>query len=303
MLLKNVWIIYRSNSEVAEKEALRCFKKLDSLGVNVLHRILGNQTSSIKDLLNSTKVLPNLVIILGGDGTVLRAARQLAIKNIPIISFNVGGNLGFLTHEKSLLNHKETWQKILDGRFKLQKRMMLHANLELNYKSVNNLQKCSYWALNDFYLRSYKDEFSPTCRIGLEIDGEIVDEYKGDGLIISTPTGSTAYTLATGGPIVNPEIDAIVVSAICPMSLSSRPIVIPASSKIIIKTLGDANEKVKMWKDGETGAITRPGDKCTIEKSKHNVSMIVLEGSPTYYRTLSQKLHWAGSLVNNLKNN
>ena len=87
-----------------------------------------------------------------------------------------------------------------------------------------------YWALNDFYIRAYRDEVSPTCTLELAIDGEVVDKYKGDGLIFSTPTGSTAYAMAAGGPILHPGLQAILVHPICPMSLASRPVVVPPSA-------------------------------------------------------------------------
>ena len=156
----------------------------------------------------------------------------------------------------------------------------------------------SYWALNDFYFRSYRDEISPTCSLALEIDGEKVNECRGDGLIVSTPTGSTAYALASGGPILHPAIDAMIVSPICPMSLSSRPIVIPGSSRIVVKALGHESQQVKLWQDGISGALTNPGDQCIIKRSHHNALILLLEQNPSYYRTLTQKLHWTGSLNN-----
>ena len=108
--------------------------------------------------------------------------------------------------------------------------------------------------------------------------------------------------MAAGGPILHPEIDAIVVSAICPMSLSSRPIVIPGNSKLVVNALGDQNRKIKLWQDGASGALIQAGDKCIIKKAQHHAQMVVLEQSPSYYRTLTQKLHWAGSLINASKN-
>ena len=295
MFLKNVWIIYRSESDIAKNASIKCSKKLESLGVKVINSEILVKEDPLSKLISSASNLPDLAIVLGGDGTVLRAARQLSINNIPIISFNVGGNLGFLTHDQSLLNSEYVWQQINDNNFLITNRMMLDANI---YSHLNNkLEKNSFWALNDFYFRPYRDEISPTCHLQLEIDGEIVNEYKGDGLIISSPTGSTAYAMATGGPILHPEIDAIIVSAICPMSLSSRPIVIPGQSKLIIKALGEKTRRVKIWQDGSSCSLVHPGDECIIKKSKYHAKLVVLQQSPSYYRTLSQKLHWASSLI------
>tara|TARA_Y100001968_G_scaffold99054_1_gene89110 strand:+ start:1044 stop:1934 length:891 start_codon:yes stop_codon:yes gene_type:complete len=296
MFLKNVWIIYRSESNLAKKEAFNCSKRLESLGIKVLHSTLNDKNNSLDKLLHGKNELPDLAIVLGGDGTVLRAARTFSVNNIPILNFNVGGNLGFLTHDRSLLDSRDLWTKIADNRFGIEKRMMLHTTLKYNQtKNVSD----SYWALNDFYFRSNQDEISPTCTLELEIDGERVNECRGDGLIVSTPTGSTAYALATGGPILHPNIDAIIVSPICPMSLSSRPIVIPGSSKIIIRAIGrNQNQRVKLWQDGVCGALMKLGDECIIQKSHHNALLVILEENPSYYRTLTQKLHWTGSLNN-----
>ena len=295
MNLNNIWVIYRSDSLTAKNKALSCASELNSLGVKASHYILGIEDNQLKLLLKDSDTFPDLAIVLGGDGTVLRAARNLAINNIPILNFNVGGNLGFLTHDHSLLDSEVILKKILDDDFSIEERMMLKANLEFN---SNENQNTSYWALNDFYFRSSRDETSPTCNLELEIDGEIVDEYKGDGLIVSSPTGSTAYALATGGPILHPQIDAIIVSPICPMSLSSRPIVIPGGSKIVIRAIGDKTRMVKLWQDGVSCSLMEPGDKFIIQKANHNARMVVLQESPSYYRTLTQKLHWAGSINN-----
>ena len=132
----------------------------------------------------------------------------------------------------------------------------------------------------------------------LEIDGETVDRYKGDGLIIATPTGSTAYAMATGGPILHPGIQAIIVSAICPISLSSRPVVVPAQSRLVIKPVGDRTRRVKLWQDGVSGTLIEPGDSYVIRQAKQQAQMVVLQESPSYYRTLAKKLHWASSITN-----
>tara|TARA_Y100001968_G_scaffold193058_1_gene177019 strand:- start:1019 stop:1924 length:906 start_codon:yes stop_codon:yes gene_type:complete len=297
MLLENVWVIYRSDSSLAKKEASNCVEKLNSLGVKVFHSVANPKNNSLDELLKKTSKLPSLAIVLGGDGTVLRAARSFSINNIPILNFNVGGNLGFLTHDHSCLHDKYLWDKIAEDRYSIEERIMLHAKLEFDVKK-DKPKNNSYWALNDFYFRSYRDEISPTCNLGLEIDGERVNQCKGDGLIVSTPTGSTAYALATGGPILHPRIDAMIVSPICPMSLSSRPIVIPGSSKIVIRPLEQKEQLVKLWQDGIAGALIEPGDKCIIQKSHHNSNIVILEQSPSYYRTLTKKLRWTGSLNN-----
>ena len=161
MKLDLVWIIYKSNSQSAKKEAILCSESLKSLGVEVISSESGLEFNPFPILLRETNRLPNLAIILGGDGTVLGAARHLSIHKIPILSFNVGGNLGFLTHDQQLLENKSLWEKLDKDQFAIQSRMMLQGKLELS-TSIDHGQKTEdlFWALNDIYFRSYRDEVS-----------------------------------------------------------------------------------------------------------------------------------------------
>ncbi len=309
MFLDLIWIICRSDSKAAKDEALKIVAKLEHKDIKVKVFTSANSitNSPFPSLLSSTKKLPDLAVVLGGDGTVLEASRHLAKHNIPILSFNVGGHLGFLTHDRRLLNNPTLWQRIVEDHFAIEQRMMLEANVEENSFSpeINNSKeshianKKTFWALNDFYIRAYPDEVSPTCTLELEIDGEAVDQYRGDGLILSTPTGSTAYSMASGGAILHPGIEAIIVSPICPMSLSSRSVVVPAASRLVIKPVGDKTRRVKLWQDGAGGALLEPKDRCVIQRARHKARMVILHQNPSYYRTLTQKLHWAGSLNDN----
>ena len=294
-----IWILYRSDSDTAYKETLNCKKIIEAYGKKVLFSEISNETNNVNQLFSSSKILPELAIVLGGDGTVLRSARYLSPRNIPILSFNVGGNLGFLTHDRKILKQENFWERVSNNRFNVQKRMMLEATVfkERNHNEISI--KKSFFALNDFYLRSCSDEIAPTCSLELEIDGEAVDKYKGDGLIFSTPTGSTAYSMAAGGPIIHPSLDAIIVSAICPMSLASRPIVVPPESQLLIKPLVDKKQKIKLWLDGSSGCLIEPNDTCLIKKSNHSTSIIILDENLSYYNTITQKLHWASSLNEN----
>tara|TARA_Y100001968_G_scaffold229934_1_gene212762 strand:- start:812 stop:1711 length:900 start_codon:yes stop_codon:yes gene_type:complete len=294
-----IWILYRSGSNTAYKETLNCKRIIEGYGKKVLFSEISNETNNIHQLYSISEVLPEIALVLGGDGTVLRAARFLSPKNIPILSFNVGGNLGFLTHDRHILKQENFWERVSNNRFNIQKRMMLEATV-FNEKNnnENKIQK-SFFALNDFYLRSWTDEITPTCSLELEIDGEAVDKYKGDGLIFSTPTGSTAYSMAAGGPIIHPSLNAIIVSAICPMSLASRPIVVPPNSQLVIKPIKEKKQKIKLWLDGSSGCLIEANDTCLIKKSNHSTSIIILDENLSYYKTITQKLHWASSLTEN----
>ena len=161
----------------------------------------------------------------------------------------------------------------------------------------------SYDAINDFYFKSVEEDISPTNQIQLEIDNEKVNEYKGDGLIISTSTGSTAYSMAAGGPIVHPSVDAMIINPICPMSLASRPIVIPNTSKVIIKPVKKSKGGIKLWKDGSKGMTIKETYYCEIKKGESSCKVIRFKKSTSYYNTLIKKLDWKGDLSQKIPKN
>jgi len=295
MRLERVWLIIRQDSQVARREAHLCLQELQEIGVKLTVAESGLSTNPFPGLLATETERPDLALVLGGDGTVLGAARHLAPLDVPILCFNVGGNLGFLTHDRRLL--RETlWTRLREDHFALERRMMLAASID----SGDGVLQGPHTALNDFYLRPCLDELSPTCQLELDIDGEVVDQYRGDGLIIATPTGSTGYSMAAGGPILHPGIEAMVINPICPMSLSSRAIVVPPRSRLTIWPLGESYRRVRLWKDGVQATVLEPGDRCVVQRSDCVALMVVLNQNPSYYSTLTQKLHWAGSLTSAL---
>ena len=310
MRLEQVWVIYRAESQPAQREARQCAKELRAIGVEVVTAMSGARINPFPGLLANQQGMPDLAVVLGGDGTVLGAARHLAVHDIPILSINVGGHLGFLTHDRRVLRGDQIWQRLLDDHYAMEQRMMLQAMVDRRSAQERAVEPAAalqqpdvedddnhHWALNDFYLRAYRDEISPTCTLELEIDGEVVDQMRGDGLILSTPTGSTGYALAAGGPILHPGIDAIVVAPICPMSLSSRTVVVPPRARLVIWPLGVGDHRVKLWKDGVGCTVLEPGECCVVQQARHHAQMVQLNQSPSYYRTVASKLHWAGSLT------
>ena len=295
MKLSLVLIIYRSNSSEAEKSSLFCENILKDKNIKS-HRLESNFN---KELLNTyfsqSSLLPELVIVLGGDGTVLKSADALVDYDIPLLSFNIGGNLGFLTQEKDFLFDKSFIEILEKEEFKVDFRNRLKCDVYSHEIAENKIIK-SYAALNDFYFKSVEEDISPTNQIQIEINNEKVNEYKGDGLIISSSTGSTAYSMAAGGPIVHPSINAFVINPICPMSLASRPIVIPDNSKIIIRAVKKSKGEIKLWKDGTKCMTIRETDYCEINKETMPCKMIKFDKSISYYRTLIKKLDWKGDL-------
>ena len=317
MRLDRVWLIVRAGSQAATRQARRCIEDLQAQGIAVVSATSGLTSNPFPGLLATEAALPDLALVLGGDGTVLGAARHLSPLDVPILSFNVGGHLGFLTHDRSLLRLGDQpdslWQRLRDDHFALERRMMLEARVQRagsraaaaadavqagpDGPSEDREGDGPHLALNDLYFRPCLDEVSPTCLLELEIDGEVVDQYRGDGLIIATPTGSTGYAMAAGGPILHPGIEAIVINPICPMSLSSRAVVVPPRSQLCVWPLGELSRKVKLWKDGAYATVLDPGDRCVVQRSSHPALLVVLDQSPSYYRALTRKLHWGGSLL------
>ena len=297
MKLSLVLIIYRSNSSIALDASIFCKKALKDK--NIKSHMIGSDFNNeqIDKYLDKKKPLPELAIVLGGDGTVLKCANALVNYDIPLLSFNIGGNLGFLTQEKEFLVNKSFIQILEKEEFIIDSRNRLKCNILDNERKIIK----SYDALNDFYFKSVEEDISPTNQIEIEIDTEKVNEVKGDGLIIASSTGSTAYSMAAGGPIIHPSIDALVINPICPMSLASRPIVIPHTSNIIIRAVNKSQGAIKLWRDGSKCMTIKQNNYCEISKGSKYCKMIKFRKSISYYSTLIQKLDWKGNL--SLKNN
>ena len=297
MKLSLVLIIYRSKSTIAKEASIFCEDLLNNKKISVIKSDSSFKYKSLKSILDKNNRLPDLVIVLGGDGTVLKSSNELFNLDIPIISFNIGGNLGFLTQDKRFLLDKSFIDLLEKDEFTIDKRTMLECNHnQVNFNEHKKSNITQHYALNDFYFKSIDNDISPTNQIRIDINNEKVNEYKGDGLIISSATGSTAYSMAAGGPIVHPLINAFVINAICPMSLSSRPIVIPDSSKVIIKNINKEKRCLQLWKDGTKCQILNQMEFCEITKAAKPTRMISLRNNISYYSTLIKKLEWRGNL-------
>ena len=240
----------------------------------------------------------DMALVLGGDGTILAAARHLAPENIPILAVNVGGHLGFLTEPLEIFQDSEqVWDRLLADRFAVQRRMMLQASTFEGNRT--NLEPMSdrFFALNEMCVKPASADRMITSILEMEIDGEVVDQYQGDGLIVATPTGSTCYTVAANGPILHPGMEAIAVTPICPLSLSSRPIILPAGSVVSIWPLADRELTTKLWMDGVLATSIWPGQRVDIRMAEHQAKFIILRENYSYYQTLREKLQWAGAIV------
>ena len=296
MKISLVLIIYRSNSSAALNSSLFCEKVLKGKNIKSYRIESDFKKEKIDEYLCSSKKLPDVVIVLGGDGTVLKCANALVNYSIPLMSFNIGGNLGFLTQEKDFLFDESFIEVLKNDKFTIDSRNRLKCTVKSNdSKNEKNIIK-SYDALNDFYFKSDEEDISPTNQIQIDINTEKVNEFKGDGLIISSSTGSTAYSMAAGGPIVHPSINALIINPICPMSLASRPIVIPDTSKVIIRAVKNSKGAIRLWKDGSKCISIKQTYYCEIEKGTKPCKMIRFNKSNSYYSTLIKKLEWKGDL-------
>ena len=300
MKLSLVLIIYRSNSSIALEASKFCEGVLQSKNIKSKRLDSDFSKDEIEKYLCNLESQPDIGIVLGGDGTFLKCANALGDYDIPLLSINIGGNLGFLTQEKDFLFDKSFIKILEKEEYIIDFRNRLNCNVCISGTSYGGEIIKSFDALNDFYFKSIEEDISPTNQIQIEIDNEKVNEYKGDGLIISTSTGSTAYSMAAGGPIVHPSVDAMIINPICPMSLASRPIVIPNTSKVIIKPVKKSKGEIKLWRDGSKCMTIKENYYCEIKKGTSPCKIIKFKKSTSYYNTLIKKLDWKGDL--SLKN-
>lgn len=219
------------------------------------------------------------VVVVGGDGALLRAARVMTGCEIPVLAVNVG-RLGFLT----AVDHTELPQalpRLLAGDFHVEERMMLKARLLRSTDIVAEMV-----ALNDVVVN--RGTFARIIRIETTVNEELVFDYSGDGIIVATPTGSTGYSLSAGGPIVNPGIDAFILTPICPHALASRSVLARADEEVTVRVTA-SHADIMMTVDGQVGFSVASGDAVQIERAPHPIRLVRL-GARRFYRELSERL-------------
>jgi NAD+ kinase len=224
--------------------------------------------------------LADLLIVLGGDGTLLAAARLENARNVPILPVNLGG-LGFLT-SVTLGELYAILDQVFARENRISERVMLGVEVTRSGNTIDRQR-----ALNDAVIN--KGAVARIIDFELTINGEFVCCYKADGLIISTPTGSTAYSLSAGGPIVYPSVEALVVTPICPHTLTNRPLVVPDAGRIEVAFHGD--ERVYLTVDGQVGRQLEPGDRVVVVRGVEKLHL-VRPARQTYFEVLRDKLKW-----------
>ena len=229
----------------------------------------------------------DLIIVLGGDGTLLRVAGLTHPHEVPILAVNLG-SLGFIT-EIALQEFREAFVKAIDGSLNIEKRMLLNVTLIRQGQSVQN-----HSVLNEAVVD--KGSLAKIVDLEVYVDNVYMTSYRADGLIIATPTGSTAYSLSAGGPIIHPSMNALVLSPICPFALTNRPIVAPDRSEIEVR-LAVKSQEARVTLDGQQSYVMKREDSLKLKKGDNH---ILLYQSPykNFYQILREKLKWGGSKDN-----
>ena len=261
---------------------LNCQVFLDTATATIINESSSHSKATISEI-------ADLLIVLGGDGTLLSVARAAHPHNVPILAVNLG-SLGFLA-EISIDELYLTLENILSEKFEIESRMLLNAYIWRNGKKVED-----YNVLNDIVIN--KGVVARVINLQVLVDGQYMTSYRADGLIIATPTGSTAYSLSAGGPIIHPSMQTLVLSPICPFTLTNRSILIPDQSIIQVKLDAEYND-VRVTLDGQESYKMKAGDILEIQKTKTTLQLI--KGpNKNYYKILRKKLHWGTQNVSNV---
>lgn len=228
--------------------------------------------------------LADVIVVLGGDGTMLGVARLVGDRGIPILGVNLGG-LGFIT-EVNREDICSAFENVLSGACTVEERIMLDARVYRNASKVGD-----FMVLNDVVLN--KGALARMIEVETYVDKTYVTTFKADGLIIATPTGSTAYSLSAGGPILHPTLNSLVMTPICPHTLTNRPLVLPDSCAFEV-VLRSASKDVFLTLDGQVGFSLEKDDVVKVEKSKSTTKIIVQPGRD-YFHVIRTKLKWGGT--------
>jgi len=242
--------------------------------------ISGEKGISKEDLFKQA----DLIVVLGGDGTILKSAACAGKKIIPVLSVNVG-TLGFLSEVKPA-DFEDAFNQVIKNKYKLDKRSMLRVT---KYRGKTKLR--TFLAMNDAVIN--QGLFARLIELNIAINEKKVVTFKADGMIMATPTGSTAHSLSAGGPIVHPDLDALVLTPICPSTLSLRPIVVPSNRQvkvtIVTKRRGEYNLGLTL--DGQITVPLEYGDQINIRKSSRSLHLVRVKNGD-YYKLLRDKLGW-----------
>jgi NAD+ kinase len=287
-MIKMVGIVANRRKQAVKDILRRLYDRLGAKGISAVAwdelegMVPGGETCALEDIGDGV----DLVIALGGDGTLLTAARGVGERLTPILGVNVG-SLGFLT-EISVNEIDEALDEVVKGNYQWEDRMNIQAEVIRNAESVG-----VFTALNDIVIN--KGALSRVVELTMLADDHDLAVFIADGLIVSTPTGSTAYSLSAGGPIVNPMMQAIISTPICPHTLAVRPMILDAEQTLTVELWsGDSvhgKPEIKLTVDGQIGFELVSGDRIEFTRSSRK-TRLVLSGYRSFYEVLRQKLKW-----------
>jgi NAD+ kinase len=287
--IRRVGVVVKPHQDDALKTICRLVEWLDARGIKLVggpevesERIEHNTGCAIETVENERLgASVDLMVVLGGDGTMIATARMLGDSEVPVLGINYG-SLGYLAEFK-IDEMFPALESILEGDFRLDPRVMLAAELFRGDERLLHTR-----ILNDVVIS--KSALARIIELEAHLSGQFVNSFRADGLIVSTPTGSTAYNLSAGGPIIYPSMNALVITPICPFTLSNRPIVVPDDALIEL-SLKTPDEEVALTLDGQVGFPLEVGDRVQIRKSRTTFKLV----QPTnrnYFEVLRDKLRW-----------
>ena len=287
--IKRIGIVLKPHQPDALKTICELVKWLDERGIELVggpeierERIEHETGCAISEVpRDEIAASADLMLVLGGDGTMIATARMVGDREVPVLGVNYGG-LGYLA-EFRIEELYHALESILSDNFRLDKRVMLDVELKRQDASITRNR-----VLNDVVIN--KSALARIIEIEAYLNKHFVNAFRADGLIISTPTGSTAYNLSAGGPVVFPSMNAIVITPICPFTLSNRPIVVPDDAEIEL-ILNTDNEEVALTLDGQVGFPLEVRDRVKIHKSR-TMFNLVQPSKRNYFDVLRDKLRW-----------
>jgi NAD+ kinase len=281
--IKCVGVIVKPNTSEAWDTACELSAWLKERGIELVGRPLAEEEDCRVPTLPTGEFIAkaDLILVLGGDGTMIAAARLLGDTETPVVGINYGG-LGYLTDFR-IEEMYPALEAVLAGKYELDHRVTLDVRHHRDGKVISENR-----ILNDVVIN--KAALARIIEIKVELDGFYVNSFRADGLIVATPTGSTAYNLSAGGPIIFPSMRAMVLTPICPFTLSNRPIVVPDEAEIKL-SLETNNEEVALTLDGQVGFELKAGDRVQINKNRTTFNLIQ-PPNRNYFDVLRDKLKW-----------
>ncbi|QKQ24556.1 NAD(+) kinase [Candidatus Ruthia endofausta] len=272
-MFNTIGIITKPNDSVSEDTAIELREFLSTQGVSMVFddKSIAQQA--------------DLIIVLGGDGSLLSTARSFVDNNIPILGINLG-RLGFLA-DVPLTDMLDIVSEVLNGKYTKEKRCLLSCQIERNNEALDN-----FLALNDVVI--HRKEHLKMVEFDVYIDDKFVNNQRADGLIITTPTGSTAYALSSGGPIMHPGVNVIGLVSICPHTMSHRPLLVSGDSEVVIQVKDSDNGAIVSF-DGQTSVAIKAGQDIRVRQHSSLIHLLHPKDYD-YFEIIRSKLHWSRKL-------